>query len=46
VPKGPDLSNWLTAHGRETLGGRPFGDGVPPGPPIESERVPPGNGPS
>ncbi|MGH3425292.1 MAG: glutathione S-transferase family protein [Nocardioidaceae bacterium] len=30
VPKGPDLSNWLTPHGRETLGGRPFGDGTPP----------------
>ena len=24
------------------LGGRPFGDGTPPGPPPESERVPPG----
>ncbi len=32
VPKGPDLSNWLTPHGREALGGRPFGDGTPPGP--------------
>ena len=30
VPKGPDLSNWLTPHGRESLGGRPFGDGTPP----------------
>lgn len=40
VPKGPDLSNWLTPHGREALGGRPFGDGTPPGPPRESERVP------
>ena len=26
--------NWLTPHGREALGGRPFGDGTPPGPPI------------
>ncbi|HSU11469.1 MAG TPA: glutathione S-transferase C-terminal domain-containing protein, partial [Pseudonocardia sp.] len=41
VPTGPDVSNWLTAHGREELGGRPFGDGTPPGPAPESERVPP-----
>ena len=33
VPKGPDLANWLTPHGREALGGKPFGDGTPPGPP-------------
>jgi glutathionyl-hydroquinone reductase len=45
VPKGPDLSNWLTPHGREKLGGRPFGDGTPPGPPAEGERVPPGHSP-
>ena len=31
VPKGPELANWLTPHGREALGGRPFGDGTPPG---------------
>jgi putative glutathione S-transferase len=30
VPKGPDLGGWATAHGREALGGRPFGDGTPP----------------
>lgn len=30
VPVGPDVSNWLTPHGRESLGGRPFGDGTPP----------------
>jgi len=30
VPKGPDESGWLTPHGREGLGGRPFGDGTPP----------------
>jgi glutathionyl-hydroquinone reductase len=41
VPTGPDVSNWLTAHGREELDGRPFGDGTPPFPPPESERVPP-----
>ena len=40
VPKGPDLRNWLTPHGREALGGRPFGDGTPPGPTPEGERVP------
>ncbi len=39
VPLGPDLSGWLTAHGREELGGRPFGDGTPPGPVREGERV-------
>jgi glutathionyl-hydroquinone reductase len=33
VPVGPDVANWLTPHGREELGGRPFGDGTPPGPP-------------
>jgi len=40
VPKGPEASVWLTAHGREALGGRPFGDGTPPGAPLEGERVP------
>jgi glutathionyl-hydroquinone reductase len=30
VPKGPNLANWLSPHGRESLGGRPFGDGTPP----------------
>jgi glutathionyl-hydroquinone reductase len=40
VPKGPDLSGWLTPHGRESLGGRPFGDGTPPPPPRPDERVP------
>jgi putative glutathione S-transferase len=39
VPKGPDLSGWLTPHGREALGGRPFGNGTPPPPPREDERV-------
>ncbi|MGN9762358.1 glutathione S-transferase family protein [Streptomyces sp. SD31] len=40
VPLGPDLSGWLTPHHREELGGRPFGDGTPPGPAPEAERVP------
>ena len=44
VPDGPDLSGWLSAHGREALGGRPFGDGSPPGPPVDGERVPSGHG--
>jgi putative glutathione S-transferase len=43
VPKGPELANWLTPHGREALGGRPFGDGTPPGPTRETERVPEGH---
>ncbi|HLH47345.1 MAG TPA: glutathione S-transferase C-terminal domain-containing protein [Acidimicrobiales bacterium] len=41
VPVGPDTSGWLTAHGREALGGRPWGDGTPPGPPVAGEEVPP-----
>ncbi len=45
VPAGPDLANWLEPHGREELGGRPFGDGTPPGPPPETERVPAGHSP-
>ncbi len=39
VPRGPDLSGWAEPHGREALGGRPFGDGTPPGPPPSAERV-------
>ncbi|MGW2343872.1 glutathione S-transferase family protein [Streptomyces sp. NPDC001661] len=30
VPLGPDPSGWEIPHGREKLGGRPFGDGTPP----------------
>ncbi len=40
VPVGPDLSGWVTPHGREALGGRPFGAGRPPGPPPAEELVP------
>ena len=40
VPSGPDPANWLDPHGREELGGRPFGEGTPPGPPPPGERVP------
>jgi putative glutathione S-transferase len=41
VPLGPDVSGFLSPHGREELGGRPFGDGTPPGPVAAAERVPP-----
>ena len=40
VPRGPDLRGWLTEHGRQQLGGRPFGDGTPPPPPPAAEVVP------
>jgi len=40
VPAGPDLSGWARPHGRESLGGSPFGRGTPPGPPPQAERVP------
>ena len=40
VPKGPYLRSWLSPHGREQLGGRPFGNGTPPGPPPPAEVVP------
>ncbi|MBM7774466.1 putative glutathione S-transferase [Actinokineospora baliensis] len=43
IPKGPDLTTWLTPHGRESLGGRPFGDGTPPGPdrePVDPAHTP------
>jgi glutathionyl-hydroquinone reductase len=39
VPLGPDLSGWATAHGREALGGRPFGDGTAP-PPVPPSELP------
>ncbi|AYY14834.1 glutathione S-transferase family protein [Actinobacteria bacterium YIM 96077] len=40
VPAGPRLDGWLAPHHRDELGGRPFGDGTPPGPPPADERVP------
>ncbi|MET9308314.1 glutathione S-transferase C-terminal domain-containing protein [Streptomyces cellulosae] len=40
VPLGPDLSGWTTPHHREELGGRPFGDGTPPGPVPPGEEIP------
>jgi putative glutathione S-transferase len=44
VPAGPDLAGWLSPHGRHALGGRPFGDGTPPGPVRAGEQVPAGHG--
>jgi putative glutathione S-transferase len=46
VPQGPDLRGWLEPHGRESLGGRPFGNGTPPGPVRPGEEVAPGHGAS
>jgi glutathionyl-hydroquinone reductase len=45
VPAGPELSGWLTPHGREVLGGRPFGDGTAPQPLKPHERLPEGHSP-
>ncbi|MFJ6793519.1 glutathione S-transferase family protein [Streptomyces sp. NPDC091268] len=45
VPIGPDLSGWLEPHDRASLGGRPFGDGTPPGPVAPAEAVPAGHNP-
>ena len=45
VPLGPDLQNWLEPHGREALGGRPFGEGTPPPPPLPGEVVAAGHTP-
>lgn len=39
VPVGPELSGWLAPHFREELGGRPFGDGTPPGPVPAAEEI-------
>ncbi|PWW23450.1 putative glutathione S-transferase [Geodermatophilus normandii] len=45
IPMGPDTRTWLTPHGREELGGSPFGDGTPPGPVAAGEEVPAAHGP-
>ncbi|WP_399439532.1 glutathione S-transferase family protein [Streptomyces sp. WAC07149] len=45
VPAGPEPEPWLTPHDRAGLGGRPFGDGTPPGPLPRAERVPAGHNP-
>jgi len=39
VAVGPNPIQWLTAHHREQLGGRPFGTGTPPPPPLAEDRV-------
>ncbi|WP_120003979.1 glutathione S-transferase family protein [Nesterenkonia muleiensis] len=44
VPKGPDLECWLAPHGRDVLGGSPFGEGTAPGP-VSPEERPPGANP-
>jgi putative glutathione S-transferase len=44
VPDGPDLENWLSEHGRQRLGGNPFGEGTAPGP-VSAEERPPGANP-
>lgn len=41
IPKGPDLSGLMSEHGREALGGSPFGKGTAPGAIAEVERVDP-----
>ncbi|KAA9395381.1 glutathione S-transferase family protein [Kocuria coralli] len=45
VPAGPDLDNWLEPHGREALGGSPFGEATAPGPVRDGERVDPAHTP-
>jgi putative glutathione S-transferase len=50
VPVGPDLSGWVTEHGRagrvgDLWGDRPWGDGTAPGPVREGEQVDPAHTP-
>jgi glutathionyl-hydroquinone reductase len=45
IPLGPDLTGWLEPHGRESLGGRPFGDGTPPPPPPPTATIDPAHTP-
>lgn len=46
VPLGPDLSGWMSPHGRESLGGKPFGAGSAPGEIAPIERVDPAHNPA
>ena len=39
IPVGPDLRDLASAHGRDALGGRPFGDGTAPPPPPPNESM-------
>lgn len=46
VPVGPDLSNWMSEHGREKMGGSPFADGATaPGSVRSGEEVDPAHTP-
>ena len=45
VPAGPSLDDWMSDHGRDDLGGRPFGHGTPPAAPPLAEQVDPGHAP-
>lgn len=45
VPDGPDPAGWLEPHGRERLGGEPFGAGTAPDPVRPEERVAAGHNP-
>src|SRR5690606_24928180 len=45
VPVGPEPSGWVTPHGRECLGGRPFGEGTPPAPGPDGARGDPAHTP-
>lgn len=40
IPRGPELASWLTPHGREELGGDPWGGGTAPGPVRPQEESP------
>jgi putative glutathione S-transferase len=44
IPCGPLSGGWLTPHGRESLGGNPFGDGTPTPPVRAGEQVTDGHG--
>jgi putative glutathione S-transferase len=46
VPAGPLLEQWAEPHGREELGGRPFGAGTAPGPVPAGESVPADHNPA
>ena len=46
VPKGPDQHGWAAPHDRTALGGRPFGDGTPPGPVKGADQVPAAHNPA
>jgi putative glutathione S-transferase len=45
VPAGPALMGWAEPHGREALGGLPFGGGTAPGPVSSGEQVAPSHNP-